>query len=207
MTMVKPKYNIKNYNLRPNRKISIWTLAKQIGVGGNGEVWICRNNQKQEYAIKFLKWGGGDAYKRFFDEVTFMEQFRSMRGVMPIIDKYIPEYSKRNDNPQLPFYYVMPLAKSAEKHILQANVDEKVTIIQELLTMLIETSNLPIFSFIMAVMSYLTSDLFSSIKRLQRLQLEQKSEQSGQYLPKWNVTPFMLTNSRQMSILWQRQSG
>lgn len=95
--MAKQKYNLKNFNLSPNRKIGKWTLAKRIGTGGNGEVWICRNKQKQEYAIKFLKWGSGDAYKRFFDEVTFMEQFGSIHGVMPIIDKYIPEYSKRMD--------------------------------------------------------------------------------------------------------------
>ena len=136
LTMAKQKYNLKNFNLSPNRKIGKWTLAKRIGAGGNGEVWICRNKQKQEYAIKFLKWGSGDAYKRFFDEVTFMEQFGSIHGVMPIIDKYIPEYSKRMDNPNLPFYYVMPLAESAEKHLSQINVDEKIAIIQELLAML-----------------------------------------------------------------------
>lgn len=134
--MTKPKYNIKKYNLRSKRKIGRWTLAKLIGAGGNGEVWSCRDEQKQEYAIKFLKWGNGDAYKRFFDEVTFMEQFSSIYGVLPIIDKYIPEYSKRNDNPQLPFYYVMPLAESAEIRIQKASLDEKITIIQELLSML-----------------------------------------------------------------------
>lgn len=134
--MTKPKYNLKKFNLKRNRKIAQWTLAKQLGAGGNGEVWVCRDNQKQEYAIKFLKWGSGEAYKRFFDEVTFMEQFGAIKGVMPIIDKYIPEYSRRNDNPHLPFYYVMPLAESAEVRIKQATVDEKIIIIKEILAML-----------------------------------------------------------------------
>lgn len=134
--MVKYNYNLKKYNLRSNRKIGKWTLARQIGVGGNGEIWTCRDNQKQEYAIKFLKWGSGEAYKRFFDEVTFMEQFGSIHGVLPIIDKYIPEYSKRYNNPQLPFYYVMPLAESAEKRMQKAGIDERIAIIQEVLAML-----------------------------------------------------------------------
>ena len=30
--MRKPKYNLKVYNLRPNRKFGQWTLAKQIGL-------------------------------------------------------------------------------------------------------------------------------------------------------------------------------
>lgn len=130
------KYNLKRFNLKSNRKITQWTLVRQLGSGGNGEVWICRDSQKQEYAIKFLKWGTGDAYKRFFDEVSFMEQFGTIKGVMPIIDKYIPEYSRRNDNPNMPFYYVMPLAESAEMRMKQATVNEKIGIIQEILAML-----------------------------------------------------------------------
>lgn len=69
--MARQKYNLYKFNLRTNRKIGKWTLAKKIGSGGNGEVWTCRDSKKNEYAIKFLKWGSGDAYKRFFDEVTF----------------------------------------------------------------------------------------------------------------------------------------
>ena len=134
--MSKSKYNLRNFKLKPNRKFGQWILAKQIGSGGNGEVWICRDNQKKEYAIKFLKWGSGDAYKRFYDEVTFMEQFGSIQGVMPIIDKHIPKYSKRFENPKLPFYYVMPLAESAEQRMQTATIDEKIRIIQELLAML-----------------------------------------------------------------------
>ena len=46
LTMAKQKYNLKNFNLSPNRKIGKWTLAKRIGAGGNGEVWICRDKQR-----------------------------------------------------------------------------------------------------------------------------------------------------------------
>ncbi len=134
--MSKSKYNLRDFKLKPNRKFGQWILAKQIGSGGNGEVWICRDNQKKEYAIKFLKWGSGDAYKRFYDEVTFMEQFGSINGGMPIIDKHLPKSSKRFESPKLPFYYVMPLSESAEQRIQTATIDEKIRIIQELLAML-----------------------------------------------------------------------
>ena len=39
------------YNLRANRKINGWTLSKQLGSGGNGEVWMCRNDKKEEYGV------------------------------------------------------------------------------------------------------------------------------------------------------------
>ena len=108
--MAKPKYNLKYYNLKPNRKINGWTLASRLGNGGNGEVWKCRNANNEEYAIKFLRLVRGDSYKRFYDEVVFMKQYAGTMGVIPIVDKYIPEYSKRYSNLNLPFYYVMPLA-------------------------------------------------------------------------------------------------
>lgn len=65
-----------------------------------------------------------------------MEQFKSIPGVMPIIDKHIPAYSERSNDSKLPFYYVMPLAESAEKRIHNANIEEKIFIINELLHML-----------------------------------------------------------------------
>lgn len=45
----------------------------------------------------------GDSYKRFYDEVVFMKQYAGTMGVIPIVDKYIPEYSKRYSNLALPF--------------------------------------------------------------------------------------------------------
>lgn len=76
------------YNLRANRKINGWTLSKRLGFGGKGEVWMCRNDKKEEYAVKFFKFGRyGEAYERFIDEVNFMEQHQGIHGVLPIIDK------------------------------------------------------------------------------------------------------------------------
>lgn len=130
-------YNLQNFKLVPNRKFKNWTLSKKIGLGGNGEVWICKDDKKNEYAIKFLKWGSGEAYKRFYDEATFMENFNSIPGVIPILDKHIPPFSKRFIDPSLPFFYVMPLAENAEIIIKKANIDQKISIILELLEMLV----------------------------------------------------------------------
>lgn len=137
MTKAKNTYKLENFHLTPNRKIGSWKLAKKLGQGGNGEVWTCRNDKKELYAIKFLKWGSGPAYKRFSDEVSFMENNNdNISGVMPVIDKHLPEYRKRNEKNDLPFYFVMPLAEPIESILKWADIDEKITIIKELLAML-----------------------------------------------------------------------
>ena len=135
-------YILDNYKLAPNRKIGKWKLAKLLGKGGNGEVWSCRDENRKEYAIKFLKWGSKKAYARFFDEISFMEKESSnITGVMPIIDKYIPENTPRTFSTEKPFYYVMPLASSIEDRIFKASVDEKIAIIKQLLEMLVLLHN------------------------------------------------------------------
>lgn len=127
------------YNLRANRKINGWTLSKKLGSGGNGEVWMCRNNKKEEYAIKFFKFGRyGAAYERFIDEVDFMEQHQGIHGVLPVIDKNLPSKNKKNVDANIPIYYVMPLAESVEQKIKKFTLDEKVEVVLMLLNMLVD---------------------------------------------------------------------
>lgn len=127
------------YNLRANRKINGWTLSKKLGSGGNGEVWMCRNDKKEEYAIKFFKFGRyGAAYERFIDEVDFMEQHQGIHGVLPIIDKNLPSKNKKNVDANIPIYYVMPLAESVEQKIKKFTLDEKVEVVRMLLNMLVD---------------------------------------------------------------------
>lgn len=135
--MVNQQNNLAKFNLCPNRKIKGWTLSKQLGSGGNGEVWMCRNAKKGEYAIKFFKYGRyGAAYARFRDEVLFMEQYQNIHGVLPIIDKNLPSKNKKKVDATIPIYYVMPLAESVEQKIKNFTLDEKVEVIRKLLNML-----------------------------------------------------------------------
>ena len=135
--MGKQQNALAKYNLRANRKINGWTLSKKLGAGGNGEVWMCKNDKKEKYAIKFFKFGRYvAAYERFVDEVDFMEQHQGIYGVLPIIDKNLPSKNQKNVDAKIPIYYVMPLAESVEQKIKNFTLDEKVEVIQMLLNML-----------------------------------------------------------------------
>lgn len=136
--MGKHQNALAKYNLRANRKINGWTLSKKLGAGGNGEVWMCKNDKKEKYAIKFFKFSRyGAAYERFVDEVDFMEQHQEIHGVLPIIDKNLPSKNQKNVDAKIPIYYVMPLAESVEQKIKNFTLDEKVEVIQMLLNMLV----------------------------------------------------------------------
>lgn len=137
--MVNQQNNFAKFNLRPNRKIKGWTLSKKLGSGGNGEVWMCRDDRKDLFAIKFFKYGRyGAAYARFRDEVLFMEQYQKIHGVLPIIDKNLPSKNQKNVDVNLPIYYVMPLAESVEQKIKKFSLDEKIEVIRMLLNMLVD---------------------------------------------------------------------
>lgn len=137
--MRKQEGKLAKYNLKPKRKVNGWVLLSKLGSGGNGEVWKCKNDKKEEYAIKFFKFGRyGAAYERFIDEVDFMEQHQGIHGVLPIIDKNLPSKNKKNVDANIPIYYVMPLAESVEQKIKKFTLDEKVEVVRMLLNMLVD---------------------------------------------------------------------
>ena len=127
------------FNLKPNRKINGWTLSSKLGSGGNGEVWRCRNDKKEEFAIKFFKFGRFSAsYMRFRDEVMFMEKYQHISGILPVIEKYLPSKNTKNVDKAIPLYYVMPLAKPIDRELQLYPLEKKIEVIKMLLDMLVE---------------------------------------------------------------------
>lgn len=123
--------------LYKGKKINSWTLVSKLGAGGNGEVWKCRNANNEFYAIKCFKYGRYSAcYARFLDEVKFMEQYHNIHGVLPIIDKFLPTKNQRKVSPNIPLYYVMPLATPIDR-IKQIPLDDRINVIRQLLHMLV----------------------------------------------------------------------
>ncbi len=131
-------YNLKRFNIVPLRKIDgRWTLVRYIGGGGNGVVWMCRDADGKEYAIKLLKYAYKEPYARFYDEVKFMESFGGLPGVLPVIAKFIPEGRTVYDVTKSPYYYVMPLASSIARSVFYESVEKKISIIRSLLEMMV----------------------------------------------------------------------
>lgn len=106
---------------RRGRKFGNWTLSSYLGGGGNGEVWACENAEGETKAIKLLKNIKQKSYSRFKDETFVIEQNSDIKGIIPIIEKNLPE----NFAEQPPFF-IMPVAQSSEDLLKNKSIKEKV---------------------------------------------------------------------------------
>lgn len=93
-------------------KYGDWTLISFLGGGGNGEVWTCKNSKGEINAIKLLKNVKPKPYSRFTDETIVIEKNSDIKGIIPLIDKFLPEKLIG----QTP-YFVMPFAETSEKKV------------------------------------------------------------------------------------------
>lgn len=103
------------------QKFGKWTLESYLGGGGNGEVWKCFDNEGAKGAIKLLKSVNAKSYARFLDETIVIEKNSDVAGIIPMIDKHLPENLKAT----IPFF-VMPIAESAEKNLKGKSIEEKI---------------------------------------------------------------------------------
>ncbi|MBK6265127.1 protein kinase [Marivirga sp. S37H4] len=106
---------------RKGQKFNDWTLTQYVGGGGNGEVWACQNSKGVINAIKLLKKIKPKAYTRFIDEITVIDKNSAIQGIIPIVEKHLPDKL----NQEIPFY-IMPLAESIEKKIRGGSIEDKV---------------------------------------------------------------------------------
>lgn len=124
--------------MKKNIIIGGWKLIELLGSGGNGEVWACTNiNNDIEAAIKILRKDVTERqYKRFVDEVTFMNQYQRVDGVLPVLDKNIPLSCKELNEENLA-YIVMPRALTLKQQFQKLHkFEERINAIKDILEML-----------------------------------------------------------------------
>lgn len=109
----------KTNNLKKDQKISSFVLQKYLASGGNGEVWLAKNIEGQDVAIKFLTRMEEKRYKRFTDEITIVKKNSDIEGILPIIEYHLPE----KPNTVVP-YYIMPLAEPLSKVLKNKSTTE-----------------------------------------------------------------------------------
>lgn len=114
-------------NLRKGLIVDNKKLIARLGRGGNGEVWECEYPNGDVFAIKFLKKIKPTAYQRFKDETAVVEQNSDIEGIMPLIEKKLPD-NLDNETP----YFVMPLASLSEKLLIGRSMTIKVKAIIQL---------------------------------------------------------------------------
>lgn len=113
---------------KKGQKFNDWNLISYLGGGGNGEVWRCDNSKGQGGAIKLIKALKPKSYVRFKDEIKVIEDNSDIEGIIPIIDKNLPDKLDGTDIP----YFVMPIARGAEQALFGKGIEIKVDAVLEI---------------------------------------------------------------------------
>lgn len=97
---------------KKGQKFKIYELTKRLGSGGNGEVWLATltNDSSKTVAIKLLTRIYKDGYQRFKDEVKVLAENKDIKGLLPIVDYYLPNDPKV-ESPWYTMSIAMPLMK------------------------------------------------------------------------------------------------
>jgi serine/threonine protein kinase len=100
--MSKPK---KKSPLSPGEVFGEWTIEKHLGAGGNGDVWQASKPEQPPRAIKILRTINDETYARFKTEIVALEKLGSVKGIIPLLEKFIPD-----DKADGPPWFSMPIA-------------------------------------------------------------------------------------------------
>lgn len=114
--MGKRKKSVKYSN---GSKFNEFTLEVSLGSGGNGDVWRATKDSQPPLAIKILRTVTEETYERFKIETATLERMGHIKGVIPLIEKFIPE-SKAGPPP----WFTMPVAVPFQEYIKGKKVKE-----------------------------------------------------------------------------------
>jgi serine/threonine protein kinase len=89
-----------------------WLLEKQLGSGGNGDVWKATRPGQGPSAVKFLRSITDETYERFKIEAKTLERLGAIGGVIPMLENNVPD-DKTASTP----WFSMPVATPFERYI------------------------------------------------------------------------------------------
>ena len=183
---------------RKGQRFNDWELISFLGSGGNGEVWTCKNSKGEDRAIKLLKRIKPKSYRRFIDEATAIEQNNDIKGIIPIIEKHLPE---KLDG-QTPFF-IMPLAVSSENTLRHKSIEEKVKAIIQIVETLSELHEREIYhrdikpaNILFFEGRYSLAD-FGLVEYPNKKDISHKNEEIG---AKWTMAPEMRRESSSANL-------
>ncbi len=104
--------------------IGPWTLESPLGKGGNAVVWRATDSVGQAVALKLINSSKAsrEPYRRFVREIEFLTTVGSVRGVMPVLDAYLPAAPKERDRPWLAMPIAAPIDEALKDEPLEVVV-------------------------------------------------------------------------------------
>jgi serine/threonine protein kinase len=101
-------------SIKEGAQIGRWQITglKPLGEGGNSTVWKAASPDGTEVAIKFLfeRHLSNSRYSRFVDEIRYLQTLGFKKGIVPLVDYYLPDTPSRANRPWLATRLALPLA-------------------------------------------------------------------------------------------------
>ena len=107
------------------KRVGPWICGEQLGRGGNGAVFRARRDaDADEVALKLVNAtkAHSEPYRRFAREIEFLRSIGDFRGVLPVVDAYVPESPSPADRPWLAMPIATPIASALADATLETVV-------------------------------------------------------------------------------------
>lgn len=106
-----------------------YSFVKELGHGGNGTVYLIKDEHNNEFALKKINLKKGKKQlERFKDEITVVtKELNGQKGILPILDYHFDRTVEKNNNS----WYIMPKAEAISCHIFKG-IEYKISAFLEL---------------------------------------------------------------------------
>ncbi|MGK2851110.1 MAG: protein kinase domain-containing protein [Candidatus Limnocylindrales bacterium] len=107
------------------RSIGPWEISEKLGEGGNADVFRATDAQGREVALKVIHAvkAQKEPYRRFIREIEVLRRLKDAKGILPLIDAYLPEAPSKDDRPWLAMPVAIPIADALRGQPLEAVVE------------------------------------------------------------------------------------
>lgn len=124
------------------RRVGPWTLAEQLGRGGNATVWVAnRDGDDSRVALKVINTTKveREPYQRFVREIRFLREHQGTSGLLPLTDAHLPDAPTKADPPWLAMPVATPIAEALRGRALTDVVHAAATIADTLRRLQLDT--------------------------------------------------------------------
>jgi len=94
--------------------IGPWTPREKLGAGGNATVWRASRDGGEDVALKVINTTKTqrEPYRRFVQEIEFLQRLGDFPGVLPLLDAYLPQRPRGTDRAWLAMPIATPIANA-----------------------------------------------------------------------------------------------
>jgi serine/threonine protein kinase len=116
--------------MNETQTVGPWAVLEKLGEGGNANVYRATRGDGGEVALKVVKTTKAqrEPYRRFVHEIETLQKLGEFRGILPLVDAYLPEHPSSDDRPWL----AMPIATLIDEALTEQPLETVVAAMRDI---------------------------------------------------------------------------